>query len=514
MARREGIAALVGTLAVGLCLLSLAGPPARAAATPAGTPPLPAADSFYRWTKSLKHVAPGTVLRSRPITLVGVTFTVPVAARQVLYRTTGQLGQPTVTVATIIHPPGSTKLVSYQMAYDALGAQCDPSYTSRGGDSTPTSNGLEMTSFITRYVNAGDTVVISDYEGKHLDYVAGQEEGYNTLDGIKAAERALKLPASTPVGMVGYSGGAIATDFAGELATKYAPQLHIVGEAEGGVLVDMEHNLRYVNGTRDWSGAIPAVLVALGRAFGVTNTRNYESAYGKRVAREVKDECIVNFLGAYPGLTIDKLVKPPFANIFSVPQITRIANRLIMGRTGTPKWPVFIATGNADGTGDGVMIARDEEALAHTYCKRGTPVQFTEYTGQNHMAAVFPFSDRAFTLLSDGLAGHKVANGCRSIGHGNSLAPLRVPTVKLRVLGTGRHQIRVRAATNGVTMKALVLELRRGRRLIATRRLAKLTAHKRTLVLRAHGKTVRRGRYTLSVTQADAPVAHRRFRVG
>ena len=32
---------------------------------------------------------------------------------------------------------------------------------------------------------------------------------------------------------------------------------------------------------------------------------------------------------------------------------------------------MFMAVGNADGTGDDVMIAKDVEALAHQYCGEG-----------------------------------------------------------------------------------------------------------------------------------------------
>ncbi len=51
--------------------------------------------------------------------------------------------------------------------------------------------------------------------------------------------------------------------------------------------------------------------------------------------------------------------------------MVRISDKLIMSRTGTPKGPLFIGVGDADGTGDGVMVTKDDEALAHTYCQRG-----------------------------------------------------------------------------------------------------------------------------------------------
>ena len=58
------------------------------------------------------------------------------------------------------------------------------------------------------YVQQGFTVVTSDYEGPTDDYGAGHESGYGTLDAIRAAQHELGLqPRTTPVGVVGYSGG-------------------------------------------------------------------------------------------------------------------------------------------------------------------------------------------------------------------------------------------------------------------------------------------------------------------
>jgi Secretory lipase len=149
----------------------------------------------------------------------------------------------------------------------------------------------------------------------------------------------LKVPqASTPVAMAGYSGGSIATVFASELAPTYAPKLDVVGVAEGGIPVDMAHNLAYINGSQGWSGVIPAVLVALSRAFGI-DIANYSPPYGLMVASQVKSECINSFFGAYPGLTYQKLLKPQWQDIYSIPKVAAVTDKLIMGQTGTPKGP-------------------------------------------------------------------------------------------------------------------------------------------------------------------------------
>jgi hypothetical protein len=395
----------------------------------ASGPTLPTKDPFYAYARPLTHIAPGTILRRRTVTLAENGTATSLTATQLLYRTTGELGQPTVTVATVIRPAlqlGPTKIVSYQTAYDGLGAECDPSFTLQGGNSSYRTAAAEE-QVVLGYANAGDTVVVSDYEGEQLDWGAGQESGYGTLDGIRAAEQLLNVPAATTrVTMIGYSGGSIATEFASELAARYARGLDIVGTAEGGIPVDLFHTLSYINGSPSWSGVIPAVLVSMARAFHV-RLRRYLSPYGIELTNQVRHECINNFFGSYPGLTYQKLVRRRYRDIYKVAPIVKIIDHLIMTRSGTPRGPLFIGVGNADGTGDGVMVAADDEALAHTYCARGVSVQFNVHSGDDHGQAAVPFEEGAATFLSERLAGLPAANGCASIGAGNSLAPVPIP---------------------------------------------------------------------------------------
>ena len=388
-------------------------------------PALPSGDPFYRYSGDMAGVAPGTVLKSRAVAPKIMTEEPAVDATQVLYRTTGELGQPTVTVATVIEPLGRAKptgVVSYQDPYDGLGPECDPSYNLQAG-LTP-ADPMVTPGAIADYVDAGFYVVVADYEGEQFDEAAGQEEGYATLDGIRAAESRLGLSAgSTPVALVGFSGGAIATDYATELAPKYAPRLDIVGAAEDGVAVDYAHNFEYVNGSPSWSEVVPAALVGLSRAFHV-DLDQYLSAFGKEVIAAVSGTCAGHVV--VPTVTLQELFKPQYRDIFTVPAFANMFNRLIMSRTGTPKGPLFLANGNSDGTGDGVMVAKDVEALAHTYCQRGVSVQFHEYKGLDHGQSFAPFSAGALAFLTACLHGRPVADGCSSIGPGNSLAPIKL----------------------------------------------------------------------------------------
>jgi hypothetical protein len=391
---------------------------------------LPSSDPFYAPPEAFTTAAPGTVLRTRSISFVDQGVTVPVSATQVLYRTSDQLLAPAVTVATVLEPQVATgKIVSYQEAYDDLGGSCDPSYTLQGGNSGDNVATLEH-GVIASLLAAGDTVVDSDYEGENLAYGAGQQSGYQTLDGIRAAENLLALNrATTPVGIIGYSGGSIASEYAAELAPGYAPELDLVGTAIGGVPPDFAHNLLYINGSPSYSDVIPAILVGLARGFHIKINR-YLSPLGKQLTAEDSDKCIASYLGTRPGLRYQELLKPEYEDIFSVPKFVRILNRVTMSYSGTPKQPLYMGVGNADGIGDEVMVAADVEGLAHIYCQRGLSVEFQEYAHAHHLEGGLEFFPIATEWLTERLAGVPAPNGCRSIGPGNSLALLPVPKRK------------------------------------------------------------------------------------
>ncbi len=88
---------------------------------------------------------------------------------------------------------------------------------------------------------------------------------------------------------------------------------------------------------------------------------------------------------------------------------------------------MYMLVGNADGTGDGVMVANDDEALAHEYCSQGVPVDFTVATGQSHTDAAIPFEAAALPYLDGLLAGGTAPSSCSTVTKGNSIAPLPIP---------------------------------------------------------------------------------------
>jgi hypothetical protein len=411
----------VRALAVAVLLLCVAAVPADAASAPR----LPSRDPFYRYTgaKPLDDIRPGTILKRRSVRLaLGPGHSTPVRAEQLLYRTTGQRGEATVTVTTVLRPPNATaapRIVAYLSFYDGLGPQCDPSYTLAGGDagdSTYQQEAMQEELLILWYLSQGSIVTVPDFEGTGLHWMAGRESGYGTLDAIRATESYLRVGRSTKVGLSGYSGGAVAANWASELAPTYAPSLDIVGVAMGGVPANYFHHLAYMSGTDEYSAAVPGELLGLSRAYGIDLT-NYVSPRGRQIVEEVSNVCIASVFGDYPGLTIDDPMRPEYTDLAHAEPFATMLREQTMGMAPRrPRGPMLIAIGNVDGTGDGAMVAADAKNLARRYCHKGVDVEYQEYPGVPHPAAGAFFDPQTGPFLQARFAGLPFASNCSSLG--------------------------------------------------------------------------------------------------
>jgi Secretory lipase len=434
-----GLRLRAGFLAIGLLVILMAlMAPAAGAAVP------PSQDPFYRYEggKPLASITPGTVLKTRTLSYHVAGVPLPVSAVQLLYRSTGAVGQPTVNVTSVLLPPlrlGAPTVVSYQSFYDSLDNEDEPSYAISGGLSLGGLIPDVESGIIAPALLAGDTVVVPDTEGEEADFSAGPVYGMNTLDALRAAlaSSATGLAGASKIGLIGYSGGAIATEWAAELAPSYAPELDskIVGAAFGGTLVDPAHNLRYVEGSTVWAGVIPMGLIGIGRAYRIDLTP-YLSEYGLELYDKLQHASITEVLGQYPGLTWSELAKPQYPTPETIPIYVHVANHLIMGSHGTPTAPLFIgqgAGGELEGTpgdkpgigpGDGVMIAGDVRSLAREYCSRGVSVQYEEYEHLSHVPSASVWLPEAYSWLAERFLGLPAPQDCSSIAPGNSLAPI------------------------------------------------------------------------------------------
>jgi hypothetical protein len=432
------------TVAAAAVVSVLAAVAAPLAVTNAGAATTP--DPFFTYSGStpLASVPNGTVLDSRKLQLHIVGIATPITAIQLVYRTTNQLGAPAANVTSVLLPPikqAKPKVLAYQSFYDSLNPEDSPSRAVAGAAVSlgGVIDQLESTIMVPALL-AGFTVSVADTEGQNADFADGPEYGMNTLDALTAATNAVASTGVTPtapIGLIGYSGGAIATDWAAELAATYAPAIgkRIVGSAMGGVLVDPAHNLHYISGSLLWAGVAPMAIIGAARSFGIDMTP-YLNDKGERAYAALQKAPITAVLGEYPGLTWAQITKPQYNIPESVGPYVNAVNHLIMGTGGTPTAPMFIGQGAAGweegtppgganiGAGDGVMIAGDVRTLASEYCSRGVKVTYQQYDWLSHSTSTLPWAAAALPWLRDRFNGVPATQNCSSIAPGNSLAPV------------------------------------------------------------------------------------------
>ncbi|MFF7993382.1 lipase family protein [Kitasatospora xanthocidica] len=402
-----------------------------------------ASDPFYSYDGStpLASLAPGTVLRTRTLPYHVLGLPTPVTAIQLLYRTTDAQGRPAANVTTVLRSltGDSSRAVSYQSFYDSLDPADGPSRAVAGnlslGGAIPNVEAI----FLVPLLAQGYNVVVPDTEGQSADFGAGPEYATTTLDSIRAAtgSPATGLTPDTRFGLMGYSGGAVASAWAAALAPGYAPEVNarLVGYAEGGLLVDPAHNVRYMDGSLVWSGIIPMALIGVSRSYGIDVTP-YLNDYGRSVYRQLEHASLVDALGHYPGLSWKAMVKPQYADPNSVGPFVTAVNRTNLGSAPTPTVPGYLAQGNGGvlegtfgnppgiGTGDGVMVAGDVRALARQYCATGTAaVAYQQYDALSHFGVPAVWAPQALAWLNDRFAGRPAPSDCGRIPAGNSLAP-------------------------------------------------------------------------------------------
>lgn len=206
----------------------------------------PSEDPWYTAPAGYESTTPGTVLRNRTAQgdLASVVGSNCSAAYNLLYRTTASQGNATFAVTTVLVPQtipaGTSALLSYQIPYDSAYINASPSYSLYQGVSQD----------IRIALGKGYYVVVPDYEGPLASFTAGHMSGYATLDGVRAALNAADLydlPADPYYAVWGYSGGALASEWAAELQEDYAPDLDFAGAALGGLTPNVTSVLLSIN---------------------------------------------------------------------------------------------------------------------------------------------------------------------------------------------------------------------------------------------------------------------------
>lgn len=395
----------------------------------AGTtsPPLPPSqDPFYTAPPRFEKSAPGTILRIRPVpSNLNLTQSIPncSAAYHILHRTTDTRYRPSWAITTLLlptsyNPASSTPLLSYQIPYNSPSLDASPSYdfAAMAVPGGPVAESLAR----------GWIVLVPDFEGPLASFGAGVQAGHATLDSIRAVlslshDKNRKIFKKRILGeissyaMWGYSGGAVATEFAAELAVQYAPELTFSGAALGGVVPDGRLIFDAINRS-PYAGDLPALLVGAmnqypeAYAFLVGSLKE-SGPYNRTGFLAVERMTILQAFAYYAGQDVWEYFVQG-REVVNAPVIKRVIERnIVMGYHGVPDMPLFVY----QAVGDKFSHIRYTDGLVERYCGIGARIEFQRNSIGGHLAEIVNGAPRALEWLVgvfEGPVGDPLAEGC------------------------------------------------------------------------------------------------------
>ena len=243
--------------------------------------------------------------------------------------------------------------------------------------------------------------------------------GYATLDGIRAVENFAPADlegARTPVGMNGYSGGAIASVWAEALATTYARELNIVAVAAGGIFPDLDYTISTLDGS-PWYGVQIGVLVAINRAYPQLDLASILNASG--CAGAATNE---------PGSNASQFtIYPSSQALAATPQVKSVLNNLYMETAApVPTAPSFFYNAIND---ELAHIAPVDKLVSYDCAHGATIDYYRDPVASEHVAGLIAYWPKALQYLQNRFAGQPPPDTCPPAPHqpGPSPPPTQHP---------------------------------------------------------------------------------------
>ncbi|KAB8339113.1 hypothetical protein FH972_022049 [Carpinus fangiana] len=375
----------------------------------------PSEDPWYTAPAGFEHAQPGAVLRLRaaPGNLTSITHNTT-AAYHILYRTTNSRYKAAWAVTTLFVPKtpaqprtnstGPNTLLSYQIPYDSADVDASPSYALYASPYSDIGTALGQ----------GWYVNVPDYEGPSASFTAGVQSGHATLDAVRAVlNTGFGLSPKTNYAMWGYSGGALASEWAAELQIQYAPELNFKGAALGGLTPNVTSVLETITGTA-LAGLAPAGILGLASQYPELEQylqENLKKTGQYNITRfyAARNETLIGSIGAFANQDITEYFTNGLAALTEpIPMMVTNKDGL-MGYHGVPQIPIFAYKAIKDE----VSPVEDTDKLVTRYCEAGANIWYQRNTVGGHSAESTNGNARALQFLTGVLDGVYNSTGCK-----------------------------------------------------------------------------------------------------
>ncbi|KUJ07244.1 LIP-domain-containing protein, partial [Mollisia scopiformis] len=369
--------------------------------------PVPTQDPWFSPPTGWESTAPGTAMKVRYSPYRNISIGDCADTFQVLFRTSDTNNNASWGVTTVFIPASHTEcsstqpqncsrgLVTYEVPYDSADPDATPSYLLQYGE--PYGEIYEL-------LKRGWFVNTPDYEGPLSSYCAGVQSGHATLDSIRAVlqvSQEFGLNASTARAAIwGYSGGALASEFAAELAGVYAPDLKLAGVVQGGTIPNVTSAGNKMT-SKDTAG------LAIAGIIGITSQQPAARKYLDSVLRNTGSFNSTQFYTATTMSGSQVLVAFENQNIsdyfyngteaLAAPVLVDVYNDdAVMGHHGVPNMPMFIYKA----IHDEMSAAAETDLLVDSFCQQGANILYHRNRVGGHNEELWQGRGRALAYLS------------------------------------------------------------------------------------------------------------------
>lgn len=402
------IRSLVGGVAVGLASALVAATVGAGSAAALPVYPVADPDPFFSAPPDLAAHAPGDVLKLRQ--MPPNLYFPGSQVWEVLFRTKDSQGNPMAANTTYLLPPNRVPdgpLVSYQHIINALGNKCKIAtelYTTDPFTQIREAPGLNIA------LARGWAVALPDHLGPRMAYGAAKLGGQITLDGLKAVRKIPEFQsANSPIGLAGYSGGGMATGWAAAMASTYAPELNIVGAAEGGVPMNLGKMAQALG-----ANPHPAFGLAMAAALGLereypdrVNVSGQLNDQGRWLQDMIKNGCTNEIMFWGIGRSAAQVTdNKDFMNNPSAWEVMD-ENSLEL-YPGVPDFPIF----EWHSPTDGLIPVDSIDNTLRRYCGAGTPVETLLTPTPDHLSAAVLGLPRALDWMDARFRGDAAPSTC------------------------------------------------------------------------------------------------------
>ncbi len=374
-----------------------------------------ASADFFQAPTPLPYGKPGQLIRSVTSSVNLGAGAPAVKATKVLYHSRTATGADDAVTGTVLQPQaawtgtGPRPVVSFAVGTQGLAQSCAPSKQLTAGTEYENSN-------ISLALQQGWDVEVTDYEGYTTGstptYVAGKSEAHAILDIVRAAAQVpgSDVTTTSPLTIWGYSQGGGASAWATVLQPSYASELHLLGDASGGVPADSRAVNDSLNGNVG-AGFLIYGMIGFAQAF-PTQVPLYDhaNAAGLKAFALAKTQCTTQSLTTFAGVNISSYLNPgETLNSFeSLPGVAQVlSDNSITFNPLLPQVPVL----QYHGAVDEILPLTQARALHNTWCTKGVRTQLDLFAS-DHLTTNTQAAPLAVSFLADRYAGRPYTPNC------------------------------------------------------------------------------------------------------